>query len=98
MIRKYHFHKLQTNSWYREEEPHNNYETPGRQTKQSNQPPFPTKTTTKPESWIGEGLQSNAHQNTKQPQTPHNGSNNKVKSNKAPIYAKRAQKPQVLNF
>ena len=34
MIRKYHFHKLQTNPWYREEEPHNNHETPGIQTKQ----------------------------------------------------------------
>ena len=37
MIRKYHNHKLQTNPWYCEEEPHNNHETPGRQTKQSNQ-------------------------------------------------------------
>ena len=31
MIRKYHNHKLQTNPWHREEEPHNNHETPGRQ-------------------------------------------------------------------
>ena len=37
MIRKYHIYKLQTNPWHREEEPHNNYETPGRQTKQINQ-------------------------------------------------------------
>ena len=37
MIRKYHNHKLQTNSWHREKEPHNNQETRGRQTKQSNQ-------------------------------------------------------------
>ena len=28
---------LQTNPWHHEEEPHNNHETPGRQTKQSNQ-------------------------------------------------------------
>ena len=35
MIRKYRNHKLQTNSWHREEEPHNNHETPGRQTKQT---------------------------------------------------------------
>ena len=35
MIRKYHNHKLQTNPWQREEEPDNNQETPGRQTKQS---------------------------------------------------------------
>ena len=38
MIRKYHNHKLQTIPWHCEEEPHNNHETPGRQTKQSNQP------------------------------------------------------------
>ena len=37
MIRKYHNHKLQTNPWQREEQTHNNHETPGRQTKQSNQ-------------------------------------------------------------
>ena len=37
MIRKYHNNKLQTNTWHREEEPHSNHETPGRQTKQSNQ-------------------------------------------------------------
>ena len=37
MNRKYHNLKLQTNPWCREEEPHNNHETPGRQTsKQSN--------------------------------------------------------------
>ena len=35
MIRKYHNHKLQTNLWHRGEEPHNNHETTGRQTKQS---------------------------------------------------------------
>ena len=28
MIRKYHNHKLQKNPWHREEEPHNNHETP----------------------------------------------------------------------
>ena len=32
---KYHNHKLQTNPWYREEDPHNNHKT-----KQSNQPPL----------------------------------------------------------
>ena len=35
MIRKYHNHKLQPNQWYLEEEPHNNNETPGRQSKLS---------------------------------------------------------------
>ena len=29
MIRKNHNHKLKTNLWHREEEPHNNHETPG---------------------------------------------------------------------
>ena len=33
---KHHNRKLQTNPWHREEEPRNNHETPGRQTKQSN--------------------------------------------------------------
>ena len=41
MIRKYQNHKLQTNPWHREEEPHNNHEAPGRQTKQSNQLSLP---------------------------------------------------------
>ena len=41
MIWKYDNHKLQTSPWYREEEPHNNHETPGRQTKQSNQLSLP---------------------------------------------------------
>ena len=37
MIGKYHNHTLQTNPWHREEEPHNNHKTTGRQTKQRNQ-------------------------------------------------------------
>ena len=41
MVRKYHNHKMQTKLWHREEEPHNNHETPGRQTKQSNQYSLP---------------------------------------------------------
>ena len=41
MIMKYHNHKLQPNPWNREEEPHNNHETPGRQTKHSNQLALP---------------------------------------------------------
>ena len=40
MIRKYHNHKLQTNQWHREEEPHNNDQTPERQTKQSSHGEF----------------------------------------------------------
>ena len=41
MIRKYHNQKLKTNPWHREEEAHNNHETPGRQTKRSNQLSLP---------------------------------------------------------
>ena len=36
MIRKYHNHKLQTNPWHREKEPHNNHEILRRQAKQNN--------------------------------------------------------------
>ena len=36
MIRKYHTHKPHTSPWHRDIEPHNNHESPGRQTKQSN--------------------------------------------------------------
>ena len=41
MIRKYHNHKPQTHPWHFEEESHNHYKTPGRQTKQNNQLPLP---------------------------------------------------------
>ena len=41
MVRKYHNHKLQPNPWHREEEPHNNHEALGKQTKQSNQISLP---------------------------------------------------------
>ena len=41
MIRNYHNHKLQTNQWHRKEEPLNHHETPGGQTKQSNQLSLP---------------------------------------------------------
>ena len=40
IIRKQHNYKPKTNLWHREEEPHNHHETPGRQTKQSNQFPL----------------------------------------------------------
>ena len=41
MIRKLHNHKLQTNPWHHEEEPHNNHKTLGRQTKKNNQNSLP---------------------------------------------------------
>ena len=61
MVRKKHNHKLQTNPWHREEEPHNNHKTSERQTKQRNQLSlFPIRRIAKLE-WT----QSNAQQNKK---------------------------------
>ena len=76
MIRKYHNHKPQTTLWYREEEPLNHHETPGRHIKESNQLSLPhqddcnTRTDTK--------------QRTRKHRTitdSHNGSNNKQQVN-----------------
>ena len=66
MIRKYHNPKLQTNPWHHEEVPHNNHETPGRQTKQSNPLSFPHQDDCKT-------TQSNAQQNIEQLQNPPMG-------------------------
>ena len=59
------------NCWHRDEESHNNHETPGRQLKQSNQLSSPFKLIAKLE-WP----QSNAHQNIEQLQNPTMGGNN----------------------
>ena len=75
MIRKYHNQKLQTNPWHREEEPHNNHETQGRQTKQSNQLSLPIEMIAKLK-WT----QSNAQQNIKNTES-RNGSNNQQRTN-----------------
>ena len=61
MIRKYHNHKLQTNPWHREVESHNNDETPGRQTKQSNQLSLPHQ-----DDYKTRMAQSHAQQNIEQ--------------------------------
>ena len=74
MIRKYHKHKLQTNPWHREEEPQNNHETLGRQSKATSSL-FPIKMTAKLE-WT----QSNAQQNRTITES-HNGSNNQQRIN-----------------
>ena len=63
MIRKYHNHKLQTNPWHRED--HNNHETPGRQTKQSNQLSLPHQDDCK--------TRMNVQQNIEQLQNPTMG-------------------------
>ena len=72
MIRKYHNHKLQINPSQREEEPHNNHEMPGRQTKQSNQLSLPHQDDGKTKMYIK--LHTTKHRAiTDSP----NGSNNK---------------------
>ena len=68
MIRKYYNHKLQKSLWHREEEPHNNHETPRRQTKQSKQLSHPEMNIAKLE-WT----QSNTEQNIEQLQNPTMG-------------------------
>ena len=65
MIRNYQNHKLQTNLWHHEEGPHSSHDTPGRQTKLSNQLSLPIKMIAKLE-WT----QNNAQQNTEQLQNP----------------------------
>ena len=89
MIRKYQNHKPQTTLWHREEEPLNHHETPGRQTRQSNQLSLPHQD------------DCNTRTDTKQRTTKHrtitdshNGSNNKQKVNNNRITAlKRTFKP-----
>ena len=72
MIRKYHNHKLQTNAWHREKEQQNNYKTPGRQTKQSNQLSLPHQDDCKTRMDIKS--RTKKHRTITQ---SHNGSNNK---------------------
>ena len=76
MIRKYHNHKLQTNPWHREEEPHNNHETPGRQIKQSNQLSLPHQDDCKTRRDIKK--RTAKHRTITE---SHNGSNNKQQVN-----------------
>ena len=75
MIRKYHNHKPQTTPWHREKEPLNHHDTPGRQTKQSNQPPLPHQDDCNTRFDIK--LRTTKHRTI----TDHNGSNNKQKVN-----------------
>ena len=80
-------HKLQINPWHREEEPHNNHETPGRHTKQSNQLSFflfPIKMIVKLE-----GILSNVQQNIEQLQTPTMGVTINNKSTTTEPYGKQ---------
>ena len=68
MIRKCNSHKTQTTPWHRKEEPLNLHETPGRQTKQSNQSLSPIKMIAIPEC-----TKSDVQQNKVQLQTPSMG-------------------------
>ena len=91
MIRKYHNYKLQTNPWHLEEEPQNNHETPGRQTKQSNQLSlFPIEMIAKLE-WT----QSSAQQNIEQLQNPTLGVtiNNESTTTEPPPWNGQQPKP-----
>ena len=76
MIRKYHNHKLQTNSWHREKEPHNNHQTPGTQNSQSNRLSLPHQDDCK--------TRMDIKQRTTKHRTitdSHNGSNNQQRIN-----------------
>ena len=65
MIRKYHNHKLQTNGRHREEQPHNNRETPARKQSKGTSSLIPIEMIAKL-YWT----QSNAQQNIEQLQNP----------------------------
>ena len=58
MIRKYHYHKPKSYPWHHEEEPCNHHETPGRQTKQSNQLSLPSQDDCKTRMDIKPGLKA----------------------------------------
>ena len=76
MIRKYTNHKLQTNPWHHKEEPHYHQETPGRQTKKSNQLSLPHQNDGNTRMDIK--LRTTKHRTITD---SHNGSNNKQKVN-----------------
>ena len=76
-FRKYHNRKLKPNPWHREEEPHNNHETPAKQTKQSNQLALPHQIDCKTRMDIK--IRTTKHRTITD---SHNGSNNKQQVNK----------------
>ena len=82
MIRKYHNHNLQTHPWHREEEPHNNHETPGSQTKQSSLLSLPHQDDCKTRRDIKKRITK--HRTVTE---SHNGSNNKQEVNNNRITA-----------
>ena len=91
MIRKYHNHKLQTKSWHREEEPHNNHETPRGQAKQSKatSPLFPIEMIANLEMDIK--YRTTTHRMITE---SHNGSNNqqRINNNRTTTFERTATK------
>ena len=73
MIRKY--HKLQTNPWHCEEEPHSNHEAPVRQTEQRNQLSLPHQDDCKTR------MDTKERQQNRTITESHNGSNNQQRIN-----------------
>ena len=93
-----HNHKLQTNQWHREEEPHNKYETLGKQTKQSNQFSLPHQDDCK--TVLLEWTQSNEQQNIEKLQNPTMGeaiNNESTTSEPPPQNGKQPKPPGGLN-
>ena len=86
MIRKCHNHKTADKPWHREEEPHNNHETQGKQTKQSNllSLPHPDDCKTRMET-------GNAQQNIEQPQNPTMGVTTKQQQQNHRLRTDRSQ-------
>ena len=91
VIRKYRNHKLQKNLLYRKEEPHSNDETPGRQTKQSNQLSLPHGDDCKLER-----TQKNAQQNIEQLQNPTMGVTINNESNTTEQLPQKGPQPKPL--
>ena len=88
---KYHKIKLQTNSWHRDEEPYNNHETPGRQTKQSNQPSLPHQHYCK--TRMDTKYRTTKHRTITE---SHNGRNNQQRINNNRTTALDLQQPKQL--
>ena len=82
IVSNYHNHKLQTKPWHREEEPDNNHETPGRQTKQSYQLSLPHQDDCKTRRDIKK--RTTKHRIITE---SHNGSNNKQQVNNNRTFA-----------
>ena len=90
MVRKYHNHKLQTKPWHREEEPHNNHETPDRQQSKATSSLFPIKMIAKLER-----TQRNAQRNIDQLQNHTKGVtlNNELTTTEPPPLNGQQPKP-----